>query len=195
MFSRDKRLRTLERFIYKKLGQTEGSAYLFANIVGVIIGIKPVAQCDWPLECAEANTMWLLKQKLEALKLFVLFDGKEGDNRVFFVAKSQKRAVQLRDAFQELHDRGASPEIHTEIGSLLGYPETAVQYYIRLHPEKGISENHRTAIARNRFYAHSLSHEDEEFRAYEEPIYHYLERHCPRTASIYCKNADKRWLD
>lgn len=195
MLSRDQKLHSLERYIYRKLGLCEGAAYLFSNIIGVIIDVKPAAQCDWPLSSADAKSMWLLKQKLEALKLFVLFGENEGDRKVFYVAKSQKRAATLRCTFDDLHNCGATAENQTEIGKLLGYPDTAIQYYIRLHPEKGISDNHRALIERNRFYAHSVSHENEEFTVYEQPIYSYLRRHCPRTANFYKKSTEKRWLD
>ncbi|MCQ2571201.1 MAG: hypothetical protein MJ154_03065 [Candidatus Saccharibacteria bacterium] len=195
MFNRNKSISSLERFIYKHLGYTESSAYLLSNIIGVLIDVKPSAQCDWPLLKSDIKTLWLLKQKLESLKLVVIFGENESSFKVFYVAKSHKRAELIKKAFENLHDKGASAEIHTEIGKLLGYPDTAVQYYIRLHPEKGMSDNHRAMIIRNRFYAHSLSHEDEEFDSYEKPIYRYLSRHCPRTAKLYQKNAEKRWLD
>ena len=195
MFSRDKNLHALERFIYKHLGAREASAYLFANIVGVHINIKTAAQCEWPAAQADAKTMWLLTKKLKAIGLFALFDAKENDNQVFYVAKSRKRAESLRSAFQKLHNQGATAETNTIIGTLLGYPASAVQYYIRLHPENGISDNHKEMMARNRFYAHSLAHENEEFLAYEAPIYKYLSRHCPRTAKILTSDTAKRWLD
>ncbi len=194
MFSRDKNLRALERFIYKKLGITYSSADLVANSVGVFIGVKPAMQGDWPLELADSKTLWLLKQKFEALRLFVVFDRAECNNRIFFVAKSHKKAEELRSAFSELADKGPSADINTRIGKLLGYPDTAIQYYIRLHPENGLSDNHRALSERNRFYAHSVAHENDEFLTYETPIYRQLQKYCTRTANFYRKDPIKRWL-
>lgn len=195
MLSRNKNLKSLERFVYKHLGQTEGSAYLISDIAGVILNIKSATQCDWPLSHADAKTLWLLKQKIEALRLVVLFDENSDGFKIFYIAKSHKRALALKEAFAKLHNNGPSPEVHTIIGRLLGYPYSAIQYYIRLHPENGMSENHRAMIERNRFYAHSLAHENDEFNIYEKPIYRYLSLRCPKTAAILKKNKQKRWLD
>lgn len=195
MFRRDKSLRSFERFVYKKLGTTKSAADLVANTVGVFIEIKPAMQGDWPLELADSKTLWLLKQKFESLRLFIVFDRAECNNRIFFVAKSHKKAEALRSAFSRLANAGPSAEINTRIGELLGYPSSAIQYYIRLHPEKGLSENHRANLERNRFYAHSIAHEDEEFNSYEAPIYRQLRKYCTKTANFYRKDMTKRWLD
>lgn len=191
------KVRSLERYIYKKLGLRNGSTYLFCNLLGVYLDIKPAAMGDWAIDSADEKSIRLLKKKLLALGIYVVDGGIRSGNDFFefYASKSVKRAEELRNLFEESFNKGRDSELNTKLGKMLGYPDTAIQYYIRLHPENGVSKNHLAMINRNRFYAHSLAHEDDEFLAYEYPLYKYIEKHCPRTAKFLKSDTKKRWLD
>lgn len=197
MFNRDISLRRLERFLFRYSDSPNAAAETVAQIVGVFIGIKPAMEGDFSPVYSDAKILWRFTKILEELKLAVFFDSSQNSagGKVFFIARSHKKAAELQDAFRELWCKGPSAENHTRIGVLLGYPDSAIQYFIRAHTENGISDNHMERGSRNRFYAHSAAHEDEEFEAYEAPIYRQLAKHCPKTARTLRANPEKRWLN
>lgn len=197
MFNRDIALRRLERFLFRYSESPNAAAETIAQIVGVFIGVKPAMEGDFSAAYSDAKILWRFTKILDELKLCVIFESSQSSTggKSFFVARSHKKAAELQAAFRELWCKGPSAEIHTRIGTLLGYPDSAVQYFIRAHTENGISDNHMERGARNRFYAHSAAHEDEEFAAYEEPIYRQLSKHCPKTTRILRSNTEKRWLN
>lgn len=196
MFNRDKNLRAIERFMYKYSVRPTTTACDIADIVGVVADIKPAAFNSLQADLIGENELWRFTKLLERLGLRVIFERRSFGGALdiyYFVAKSHKRAAKLQDAFHELWNKGKSKEIDMEIGALLGYPETAVRYYSSF--TDSLSEAHSERAKRNRFYAHSATHEDDEFLAYEVPIYRQLQRHCPKTAKILRAQTEKRWLD
>ncbi len=197
MFNRDISLRRLERFLFRYSDSPNAAAETVAQIVGVFISIKPAMEGDFSPVYSDAKILWRFTKILEELKLAVIFDSSQNSagGKVFFIARSHKKAAELQDAFRELWCKGPNAENHTRIGVLLGYPDSAVQYFIRAHTENGISDNHMERGSRNRFYAHSAAHENEEFEAYEAPIYRQLAKHCPKTARTLRANSEKRWLN
>ena len=197
MFNRDISLRRLERFLFRYSDIPNAAAETTAQIVGVFIGVKPAMEGDFSAAYSDAKILWRFTKVLEELKLCVIFESAQSTTggKTFYVARSHKKAAELQEAFRELWCKGPSAEIHTRIGTLLGYPESSVQYFIRAHTENGISDNHMERGAHNRFYAHSAAHEDEEFAAYEAPIYKQLVKHCPKATKTLRSNTEKRWLN
>jgi len=197
MFNRDISLRRLERFLFRYSDNPNAAAETVAQIIGAFIGVKTAMEGDFSPAYSNAKTLWRFTRILSELKLEVIFESAQNSagGKVFYIAKSHKKCAELQAAFRELWCKGPSAEVHARIGELLGYPDSAVQYFIRAHTENGISDNHMERGSRNRFYAHSAAHEDEEFEAYEAPIYRQLTRHCPKTAKTLRSNIEKRWLD
>ena len=182
--------------MYKYSARPLTAACDIADIVGVIIDIKPSSMNNLQADLVGENELWRFTKILEKLGLCVIFERRSFGGALdvfYFVAKSHKRAANLQEAFHELWNKGKSKEIDTEVGTLLGYPETAVHYY-SLHTDT-LSEAHAERASRNRFYAHSSSHEDEEFAQYEVPIYKQIVKYCPKTAKILRSQPGKRWLD
>jgi hypothetical protein len=82
-------------------------------------------------------------------------------------------------------------EMNREIGLMLGYPSTAVDYFLGKKGE--MNDDDKARMARNRFYVHSPAHEDEEFTLYEEKIYNVVEKECPKTWEILKKDKNRRF--
>ena len=167
-----------------------------ASIVGVVIGIKPSMLGAFKGADMNERELWLFTQKVQNLGLQIIFYKRtvnEVSYTMYFIGRSHKKAAELRDSFLTLWAKGDSAEIDSRIGELLGYPETAIRYYARKTDH--LSERHMQSIRRNRFYAHSATHEDEEFEAYEVPIYRALVRHCPKATRILRAQTEKRWLN
>ena len=144
MFNRDISLRRLERFLFRYSDSPNAAAETVAQIVGVFISIKPAMEGDFSPVYSDAKILWRFTKILEELKLAVIFDSSQNSagGKVFFIARSHKKAAELQDAFRELWCKGPNAENHTRIGVLLGYPDSAVQYFIRAHTGNGISDNH-----------------------------------------------------
>jgi hypothetical protein len=201
MLKRDKNLRSLERFLLKGERNKVGIAKDIASIVGVVIGVKSAMLGTFnESDNVNQHELWLFTQKLNRMDLHVIFYRRRCEMKsymVYFVARSNKKARELHDAFLELWNK-ETQESNRRIGELLGYPETAINYYLRMkdeHSDGHFSERHMKSMERNRFYAHSATHEDEEFQAYEVPIYKALQKHCPKTTKLLKTEPNKRWLD
>lgn len=198
MLKRDKNLRALERFLFKYIDHEEVAAETMAHIVGVLIGVKEAMEGDFPPDYSDSKRFWRMKKLLDNLNLAVIFDRYQFDGHSFtrfYVATSHRRAEKLRDLFRKLSSEGWSPELHTEIGHMLGYPETAIRYFIRSDPADGMSKSRQERTSRNRFYVHSSTYEDAEFKAYEVPIYRQLQKFCPKSTKVLSSHPQTRWLD
>lgn len=199
MLSRDKNIRAIERFIFSHHKSNYAAANAVSDIVGVIIGIKTAAQGDFSGDSVDSKSLWRFTKLLEKKRLCIIFEKHVFDGRTLFyyyVARSHKRAAELQATFNKLWtDVENCSEYEKQIGELLGYPKTAIRYYIHNCSGDSLSKNHLARSERNRFYAHSATHELAEFQQYELPIYNYLSKHCPRTAKLYRAETKKHWLD
>ncbi len=87
-------------------------------------------------------------------------------------------------------------EINLEIGKLLGYPETAVKYFVSMESKARPSEAHKARLKKYLHYAHSDTYQEVEFRAYDVKVNRATEKYAPRSARVIRKKfPNKRWLD
>ncbi len=192
--SRDQKIRSLERFLFKNTLNEKAAAENMTHIIGVLIGVKKGMEGDFAAENVDSRVLKRFEKLLTSLGLVVIFERNNlGDFSYlrYFVSTSDKRVHELQDLFLKSNCSN-DPAIHAEIGRFLGYPETAI--YNFTHYDK-FTDERQERLDRNRFYAHSAAHEAEEFEAYEVPIYKYIVKHCPKTAKVLKSESSKRWLD
>ena len=201
----------LEKLIFQIKKKPEGAARMMADIIGVLIGVKPVAlgivDSD---EIPELRTRIQLKEYLEKLGLKALFFGRNGFDidgpewrENIFISKELKIAVQAHETFEQLWQTMdnlgqifAPNEWRVatkKIGRLLGYPETAVDAFAD-NRENIVSEEHIRRIDRNRYYVHSAEHEEQEYYEYDYKINQAISELAPQATQVLTSNKAKRWL-
>jgi hypothetical protein len=80
-------------------------------------------------------------------------------------------------------------ESSREIGRLLGYPETAIEYFIA---EQDIEDEERQRLlGRYQFYVHSPQHHEQEYQAYDAKIFQAIRDYTPKTADIILSRKSK----
>ena len=216
-----KAFRELERFVYhhKPAG---AASEMMAALVGVFVGLKPAGAVDFLSEQASATDLMKFREMVTRLGLKLVTDVeevREGDTAIryvmLYVAREIGVAQELAMAFaamrESLDEGGGIKDLAEwarttlEIGRLLGYPESAVEAFVRETEEwtetgvngaMGARERKYTTVGgANRYYAHSLEHEREEFEAYDRPLNQAIDEWAPFTAERLQANANKRWLE
>jgi hypothetical protein len=189
----------LEEYLFKHKVKPSVAASMVAGIIGVIIGVKPATTSFFdadefvkldPDDCKEVfkqaglKALFFRHECIEGCKMTWIED--------VYIARDVKTAEKLHQAFMKLHstidDMGQTcnqrnwEEASREIGHLLGYPETAVEYFIA---NQDIEDEERERLMeRYQFYIHSPMHHEEEYQAYDHKIYHALQEYAPKTAKI-----------
>ena len=191
----------IENYLLRNMARKTTAACDVADIVGVYFGIKPTAINDFSMIDMEKVNLDKFSELVQKLGLYILFERHMVDasiSQMYFIGKSEKKVCELRDDFHKLwrtpYDSPDKPSLDAEIGLLLGYPESAVRYYTHRDRSKALSEANATRGARNRHYAHSDAHEDEEFRQYDARIHRAMDKYTPRAAKILKADKNKRWL-
>lgn len=199
----------LEDFIFNHKKNPDIAAHMMADYLGVMIGVKPAAtnifeaeefiEID-PGECIEVFDRVGLKA------LFFREDyidmGKSTWFESVYVSRDIETANKLRRAFEKLHDsidgigqtcnQKEWEESSIEIGHLLGYPDTAVEYFIT---ERDVEDEQRQQIMSHyQFYIHSPKHHEQEYQAYDAKIYQAIRDFAPKTADIILLQKAKKDL-
>ena len=189
----------LEDYIFKHKAKPGVAASVVAGIIGVMIGVKPAtvfffnadefAELD-PDDCKEAFKQAGLKA------LFFRHEYFESDKTTWiedvYVARDVETADKLHQAFIKLqntiddmgqiYNQEGWGEASREIGHLLGYPKTAIEYFIANQDTE--DEERKQLMGRYQFYTHSLKHHKEEYQAYDLKIYQALHDYAPRSAEL-----------
>ncbi len=191
----------IENYLLRNMARKTTAACDVADIVGVYFGIKPTAINDFSAMDLEKINLDKFADLIRKLGLKIAFERHMVDatiSQMYFIGKSEKKVRELQDDFHRLwdmpYDAPEKPSLDGEIGLLLGYPETAVRYYTHRDRSKALSSANATRSARNRHYAHSDAHEDEEFRQYDAKIHRAMDKYTPRAAKILKADKNKRWL-
>ena len=113
----------------------------------------------------------------------------------------------LQETEHELYDHFDTDEpnapiikvIHRKIGRLLGYPETATDWFLIRQEKIDLNEIDDDEIYKdlqNYFhFIHSRNNAEEEFEEYDQPIHEAMEKYTPLSAKLMKENANgKRWL-
>lgn len=204
----------LEDYLFEFYEKSIVVAQVVAGIVGVKIGLKSAtvfiikenelknADIDKMRRLFEENSLELLMFKNKS------FDYQEKEWSWYidcFCAQDCETAKKLHSAFSELQassddfgkcfvEPAKIEEIHREIGGLLGYPETAIDAFIECNRSAKRDEKYQDRMARNRYYAHSLEHEEEEYQAFDKVLNQAVEQYAERSAEVLRANTQKRWL-
>lgn len=103
--------------------QTIKQANGVIDLVGVIAGIKPVAFLDKDQVNADLiNAMGISCQAI--------------DEESYAISRDENLGLQLKEVFlsRQGESGAASDEWYRQFGTLLGYPDTAIDYYIKRMP-------------------------------------------------------------
>ena len=189
----------LENYIFEHKAKPGVAASIVAGIVGVMIGVKPAtvfsfdanefAELD-PDDCKEAFSqaglvaLFFRHEYVERNKITWIED--------VYVACDTETADRLHQAFIKLHsvidDMGQTSNQKTwegasrDIGYLLGYPETAIDYFIVSQDTE--DEDRKQLMERYQFYIHSPKHHEEEYQTYDRKIYQALQEYAPESAKL-----------
>lgn len=199
----------LENFIFRAQKEPVIAAGTMADIIGVLIDLKPAMIGDFSeseFKNIKIEEFEKLLDELGLERLFFerhcCFDGKEIITEDFYISKKIKLAEQTHAAFAELwvmidddgekFDRRKWAKVTKKIGKLLGYPKTAVNEFIKEDDLKNKDRIER--MKRNRYYAHSAKYEDREFKMYDQKLNKAISEFAPKTTSVLTGNKEKRWL-
>ena len=189
----------LENYIFEHKIKPGVAASIVAGITGVMIGVKPATvflfnadeftELD-PDDCKEAfnqaglKALFFKHEYYERGKITWIED--------VYVAHDVETADKLHQAFAKLHntidDIGQTynqkgwEEASRDIGRLLGYPETAIEYFIASQDPE--DEERKQLMGRYQFYVHSPKHHEEEYQAYDRKIYQALQEYAPKSAKL-----------
>lgn len=200
----------LEDLIFKVKESPRTAAEITVDIIGVLIDLKSAMMGDFGKKEFANLGLDKLKAQLGRLGLEIVFFDNSfmyGNEMVeiksFCISKDLEVARKTRDAFVELWqtmdddgvmlDRAGWRDATKRIGGLLGYPKTAIDSFIEeddVHDEERMKR-----MERNRYYAHSAEHEEEEFRAYDQKLNRAVSDLAPKTAKVLTRNKKKRWLE
>lgn len=181
----------------------ESDLEAIAEIVGVIIGLKPAS-----LHTLELSPIGLrnLQTIIANLKLFSLAERlptehNTASNRTLydiFISRTASAAQELRNTLRSWQALGSlySPEdqeLNLQLGRLLGYPETATKH-VTFGPRtpEGTPCFH-PGSDRDRYYVHSPNHYADEYRHFEDILHPALTKLCPTTAQIMRQNTSMNW--
>ena len=202
-------LAKLENLVFEAKKKPAAAANTTADIIGVLVGLKPAMVGYFDFDEYHNFPVEEFIELLEKINLKVLFfkrsriglnDSKWEEQ--IYISSSFELAVKTHNAFEELwntmDDHGQIFDFQKwtnatrEIGRLLGYPETATEYFIS-HRNTN-DENRRKILARNRYYLHSPEHEEEEYQSYDFKLNQAVAELAPKTAEIFTSDKNKRWL-
>lgn len=199
----------LENVIFEHHAKAKVAANAMADFMGVIIGVKPAAITYFEIEDfvnIDSEKIIELLDQIGLKALFFAYEyismGQLKSIEEVYISRDTRTAIELREAFQKMRssiddfgqfsDEKKWEESSRRIGRLLGYPDTAIEYFIT---ERDIDNPERQSLmAKYRFYAHSPEHHEQEYRNYDRKIYQALQDYAPRTAKIFSANQRKMWL-
>jgi hypothetical protein len=199
----------LEDFIFQMEKKPLFAAGVMADIVGVLIDLKPAMLgffAENELKNFKIEDFDKLLNDLGLKRVYFekhnYLNGKNLTKKGFCISKKTRLAKQTHKAFFKLwstmDDRGEIldqrkwTKVTKKIGRLLGYPKTAIDEFTK---ERDIDNKNRIErMNRNRYYAHSAKYENDEFRSYDQKLNRALADFAPKTAALFSKDTEKRWL-
>ena len=166
----------------------EHIAYDITDIVGVLVGLKPVAMIGNNSKAPDITTALVEKLGLKHASW--------PEKNLTYVSFNQENA----DRMAQLHTvvwgaNAAHPDENREIGALLGYPVTATDYFIRRLTsfEAGVPlpivEIDEPADSVSQYFCSlilSPEHAKEEISAYCKPLEEAVQEFAPTTYETFC---------
>ncbi|MBP5512081.1 hypothetical protein J6X90_01710 [Candidatus Saccharibacteria bacterium] len=207
-------LELFDRFLVNSCARPFVAADRLSCIVGVVIDVKPACVIDFTEFDTENMDLNVFERFLESLGLKFIYEKTELNPKfepkfthTYFISKKLETAQMLVDAEQELYDHFDTDEpnspvikvIHRKIGRLLGYPETATDWFLIRTEKMDLGEMDDDEVYKDlqNFYhfIHSRHNSEEEFEEYDKPIHEAMEKYTPLSAQLLRENAgNRRWL-
>ena len=198
-------LQKIEKFLFKYKEKGAGAAFAIADVVGVLIGLKPSAViCFSNTEMEKADCVEL-KELLEAMNLKAVFYHNQMVtvhelvwSEYVFISRELETAVSLHDNFAALWasmddwglvvDKKSWAKATKRIGKLLGYPKTSVESFVRNETEKKDIKDSLTIVGgKYRYFAHSKKYAEEEAEMYDKPLNEALKKYSPAAYEVLYK--------
>jgi hypothetical protein len=211
---RIKVLDLFDHFLVNSCARPFVAADRLSCIMGVLIDVKPACMIDFTEADTENMDLTIFESFLKSLGLEFIYEKTELSPDVeptfthtYFISKKKRFATMLQEAEHELYDHFNTDEpnapiikvIHRKIGRLLGYPETATDWFLVRQEKIDLEEIDDDEIYKDlqKYYhfIHSRNNGEEEFEEYDKPIHEAMEKYTPLSAKLMRDNAkEKRWL-
>ena len=166
----------------------EDIAYDIVDVIGVLIGLKPVAMIGGNSEVPniDDDLIGMLGLRYDAW----------AEKNLTYVSRSQEQAARLAELHKIVWGMNAAhPDKNREIGALLGYPETATDYFLKrlesLETDSPlpIFEPDELAGSVSRYFCElilSPDHYKDELKAYSLPLEKGVQEFAPKTYDMFC---------
>lgn len=179
----------------------ESELETIAEIVGVIIGLKPASLHTLELSPTALRNLQTIIADLRLFSLVERFTATSSNRALYdiFISKTAHTAQELRNTLRSWQALGFCPdspkdqELSLKLGRLLGYPKTATEH-VTFGPRtpEGTPCFH-PGSDRDRYYIHSPDHYIDEYRHFEDILHPALTKLCPTTAQIMRQNTSLNW--
>lgn len=188
----------IEDFLLKNKKKTIGAVFCMTDIIGVLINLKPAACIAFSSGEMEKTDCLEFKEILEKVRLKCVFYCHQAlsVNKLewyekIFISKKLSTAVELRNVFIQmwasLDDFGQVIDQRTwvkttkQIGKMLGYPNTAIESFIRNETEHRGDDDSLTVVGGGyKAFAHSKKHLDREVKLYDRPLDEAVKKYAPK---------------
>jgi hypothetical protein len=211
---KEKVLKEFDQFLTNSCARPTIAADRLSCIVGVLIDIKPACVIDFNPIDAKDMSLKEFENFLKKLGLEYIYEKTDLNTdfdikftHTYFISKEKETAELLVDAERELYDHFSTDEpnspvikiIHRKIGRLLGYPETATDWFLVRCEKMDAGEMADDEVFKDlqkfHHFIHSRNNSEEEFEEYDRPIHEAMEKFTPISAKLMREESgDKRWL-
>lgn len=148
-------------------------------VIGVIADIKPAGLVGFEYQPGSEEQQEAFETNLQNMGINFIEQDVGGVYQHYFISKNLETAVALQQAFLELWANNdmsnSSADINERLGHLLGYPETAIQY-VKSGKASAVDPLRKRP---DTLIVHDPAHFEEEYAAYEQPIYEIMDKACP----------------
>ena len=188
----------IENFFLRNKEREPGAINCVTDIVGILIGLKPTALIDFSSEEMKKVSRSEIKAALEKVGLKCIFYSRKtvSANKLFlnemiFVSKKFDSAVKLYNAFikmwssideiGQIIDKKTWIKTTRQIGKLLGYPNTAIDSFIK-NEIRHKSGNDSLVIISDKYknFAHSKKYAEKEVKLYNKPLDEAIKKYAPK---------------
>lgn len=192
----------IEDFLLKNKKKTIGAVFCMTDIIGVLTNLKPASFIDFSSEEMEKADCLKFKEMLEKVGLKSIFHchqiislNKLEWSEKIFISKKFDTAVRLRnnfvkmwdslDDFGQVIDQKTWTKTTRQIGKILGYPNTAIDAFVKNETEhRNVNNSLTITNIKYKAYAHSKKHLDKEVEIYDKPLDEAVKKYAPKIYNL-----------
>lgn len=181
----------MENILFRSFEVERAAAHNTADVLGVLIGLKPAAMIDEPngpdcdrfIKIMTDLNLHVITQPSE-----INYRGEIFRETVLFLSRDAEITRQASECFAKLREalhysKASHPEVPRSLdrrfGELMGYPSTAVEYFLKRR------YNNAPLGVIGKYYAHSPEHLKEEKELFDFKLDSAISRYTPRTHEYY----------